>query len=178
MNFNLKKEQIHFTIDDDKLPLSGKHNMINTMAAVLAAKALGLDEQRFVGAMADFKNASHRLEDAGELNRVRFINDSKATNVDSVWYALDSFKEPIVLIAGGVDRGNDYSQIEPLVKEKVKALICMGKDNSKLIQYFEGKVPVILDTHSINEAVQNAYKQAQDGDVVLLSPACASFDLL
>ncbi len=173
--FNLKEKQ--FSIADDKLPLSGKHNMINTMAAVLAAKALGLDEQRFVGAMADFKNASHRLEDAGELNKIRFVNDSKATNVDSVWYALDSFKEPIVLIAGGLDKGNDYSQIEKLVKEKVKALVCMGKDNAKLMEYFSGKVPVILDTHSITDAVQAAYKKAQPGDVVLLSPACASFDL-
>lgn len=182
----LKDDKVNIVIDegDEKefslavkeLPLKGKHNMINAMAAVLAATALNQEEDRFVEAMKDFKNASHRLEEAGTVNGVRFINDSKATNVDSVWYALDSFDAPLVWIAGGLDKGNDYSAIEKLVKEKVKALVCLGKDNSKLYKAFEGKV-AITDTNNMKDAVERAYKVANPGDVVLLSPACASFDL-
>jgi UDP-N-acetylmuramoylalanine--D-glutamate ligase len=175
LKFTLKGSS--FSIPVRELPLKGKHNMVNTMAAVLAAKAIGLDDNRFVEAMADFKNASHRLEDAGEINGVKFINDSKATNVDSVFYALDSFSEPLIWIAGGLDKGNDYSQIEALVKAKVKALICIGKDNSKLLEFFSGKVQQIEDTDNIKDAVQKAFASATKGDVVLLSPACASFDL-
>jgi UDP-N-acetylmuramoylalanine--D-glutamate ligase len=147
------------------------------MCVFFVGKALGLDATQFKKAISDFKNASHRLEDAGTVRGVRFVNDSKATNVDSVYYALDSFKEKLVLIAGGVDKGNDYSQIEKLVKEKVKALVCMGKDNSKLHKAFDGKVLKIVDTDSINAAVRSAFELASEGDVVLLSPACASFDL-
>jgi len=159
------------------LPLKGKHNMVNIMSALLAGMVLGLDPEKFEEAIRDFRNASHRLEEAGMVEGVRFVNDSKATNVDSVFYALDSFKEKIVLIAGGIDKGNDYSQIEKLVREKVKALVCMGKDNSNLHKAFDGKVPVIVDTDEVNMAVKKAFDQAEEGDVVLLSPACASFDL-
>jgi UDP-N-acetylmuramoylalanine--D-glutamate ligase len=155
---NAKSLGKEFSLQADLLPLKGKHNMVNTMSAILAAAALKQDEKKFVDAMRDFKNASHRLEDVAVVKGVRFINDSKATNVDSVWYALDSFENPIVLIAGGVDKGNDYGAIEKLVKEKVKALVCMGADNSKLHKGFDGKVSRIID-------------------IVLLSPACASFDL-
>lgn len=166
-----------FEIEASQLPIKGRHNMINSMSAILAACALNLNENNFLPVMKTFRNAPHRLEDVAEVNGVKFINDSKATNVDSVWYALDSCKDPIVLIAGGVDKGNDYSHIEKLVKEKVKALVCMGTDNSKLIQYFEGKVPVIKDTKAIADAVRVSFDLAKPGEVVLLSPACASFDL-
>lgn len=164
-------------IESSRLPVSGKHNMVNSMCALLVGMALKLDEEKFADAIADFKNASHRLEDAGTVRGVRFVNDSKATNVDSVFYALDSFREKLVWIAGGIDKGNDYSQIESLVKEKVKALICMGKDNSRLHKAFDDKVPVIVDTDDIETAVRKGFEQAAEGDVVLLSPACASFDL-
>lgn len=166
-----------YTVPASEVPLKGKHNMVNAMAALLAATVLKQDEKDFADAIKDFKNASHRLEEAGTVNGVKFINDSKATNVDSVWYALDSFKEPLVWIAGGVDKGNDYAAIEDLVKKKVKTLVCMGKDNSKLHQAFDHKVPRIIDTASMEEAVRQAFTEAKTGDVVLLSPACASFDL-
>jgi UDP-N-acetylmuramoylalanine--D-glutamate ligase len=173
INVNNKK----ISIDISLLPLKGKHNMVNTMAALLTACVLGLNENLMVDAISDFKNASHRLEEVGEVNGVRFINDSKATNVDSVWYALDSYDVPLVWIAGGIDKGNDYSAIEALVKKKVKALVCMGKDNSKLHKAFDKKLSKIIDTGSIEEAVSKAYSEAKKGDIVLLSPACASFDL-
>lgn len=176
--FNVSgKVKASFQIDIDELPLKGRHNMINTMAALLAGAALGMDTSGFVEAIKDFKNVPHRLEDAGTINQIRFVNDSKATNVDSVWYALDSFSSPLVWIAGGVDKGNDYTQIEELVVNKVKALVCLGKDNSKLKAFFEGKVRSIIDTNSIKDAIQAAMKEAESGDVILLSPACASFDL-
>lgn len=160
-----------------ELPLKGKHNMINALSAMLAATVLKQNETKFTKAMSDFKNASHRLEEAGIINKVLFINDSKATNVDSVWYALDSFKGPIVWIAGGIDKGNDYSALYDLVKKKVKALVCLGKDNSKLYKAFEGRINVIMDADNIRDAVQKAFSLAAPQEVVLLSPACASFDL-
>ncbi|MFN3404719.1 MAG: UDP-N-acetylmuramoyl-L-alanine--D-glutamate ligase [Cytophagaceae bacterium] len=174
---HLKDKNGVFAYSEDSLPVAGKHNMINVMAAMLTAQALGFDPSRFEEALRDFKNASHRLEFAGEINGVKFINDSKATNVDSVWYALDSVKQPIIWIAGGIDKGNDYSVLENLVKEKVKAVICMGKDNSKLVKAFDGKVPFLIETSDIKSAVMAAFGQASEGDVILLSPACASFDL-
>jgi UDP-N-acetylmuramoylalanine--D-glutamate ligase len=175
LNFDIAGK--NFSIDPEKLPLKGKHNLINMMCAVSAAALLGLDTTKFEETISTFRNAPHRLEPAGELNGVKFVNDSKATNVDSVWYALDSFNQPVVWIAGGVDKGNDYSAIEPLVKEKVKALVCMGKDNSKLEKAFGGKVAAIESAADIASAVKKAYTLAKEGDVVLLSPACASFDL-
>jgi UDP-N-acetylmuramoylalanine--D-glutamate ligase len=159
------------------MTIGGKHNAINAMAATLVCRVLNVPEEKIREGLRTFKNAPHRLEPAGEMDGVRFVNDSKATNVDSVYYALGSFKEPLVLIAGGVDKGNDYDQIDALVREKVKALICLGKDNTKLQAYFAGKVPVIRQTQDIREAVRMGLELGRPGDVVLLSPACASFDL-
>lgn len=164
-------------IDTNQLPLKGPHNALNMMAAGLAAHTLGIDYHTIETSFKTFRNAPHRLEKIAEINGVTYINDSKATNVDSVFYALGSFNRPIVLIMGGVDKGNDYSQIETLVKEKIKTLICMGVDNSKLQTFFEGKVPNILSTHTLAEALEAAKSIALAGDIVLLSPACASFDL-
>jgi UDP-N-acetylmuramoylalanine--D-glutamate ligase len=166
----------YYNIPVKRIPLKGKHNMVNAMSAILVALLLGQDEKKIEKAISDFKNAPHRLEDAGEVNGVAFINDSKATNVDSVWYALDSMDRKVVLIAGGKDKGNDYSRIDKLVRQKVKAIVGMGVDNSKLFQAFEDRVKLV-DTHTISDAVAQAYALADKGDVVLLSPACASFDL-
>ncbi|QHT69331.1 UDP-N-acetylmuramoyl-L-alanine--D-glutamate ligase [Rhodocytophaga rosea] len=161
----------------DELPVQGKHNAINSMAAILTCRILDIEEVAIKAGLKTFQNAPHRLEKAGEINGVTFINDSKATNVDSVFYALESMKQPVVLIAGGIDKGNDYTQIEELVNQKVKALVCLGKDNSKLLAFFRGKVPIIQETAYIREAVQMGLQLAKPGEVVLLSPACASFDL-
>jgi UDP-N-acetylmuramoylalanine--D-glutamate ligase len=163
--------------DTQALPLKGPHNHINMMCAVLVAQQVGLSQEQIQGALMSFENAPHRLEYVATHNGVDYINDSKATNVDSVYYALGSYTQPIVLILGGVDKGNDYSQILPLVQQKVKAIICMGQNNDKLLQYFAGKVEHLADTHSIAEAITAAENIASKGDIVLLSPACASFDL-
>lgn len=165
------------TIALENLPLKGSHNAINAMSAMLAAKSLGIDNEAIKRGLTTFQNAEHRLEPVADIKGVKYINDSKATNVDSVFYALGSFDDPIILIMGGVDKGNDYRQIEDLVREKVKALICMGKDNHKLIHFFENIVPLIFDVDSIEKAVQLSSDLSESGDVVLLSPACASFDL-
>jgi UDP-N-acetylmuramoylalanine--D-glutamate ligase len=159
------------------LPVQGKHNAINCMAAMLACRALGVREEAIHAGLQTFQNAPHRLEKAGVINGVTFINDSKATNVDSVFYALESCKAPVVWIAGGVDKGNDYSQIDALVQQKVKALVCLGKDNEKLKTFFAGKVSRIVETTDIREAVRMGQEVSTSGDIVLLSPACASFDL-
>jgi len=160
-----------------EISIQGKHNNINSMAAIMAALAVGVSEEFIKKGLLNFKNAAHRMEPVGQLEGVKFINDSKATNVDSVYYALDAIQEPIVWIAGGTDKGNDYKQIEKLVKNKVKALVCLGKDNEKLMKYFRNKVSEIRETQSVNEAVELSFNLASKGDVVMLSPACASFDL-
>lgn len=165
------------TIDVSASPLIGRHNQYNTLAAVTAALLTGVEPARIEIALGTFKNAEHRLQEVGLQNGVQYINDSKATNVEAVWYALEGIKKPIIWIAGGVDKGNDYSILQPLAQEKVKALICLGKDNEKLIQSFGDQVPVVEQTQSVDEAVQKARDLAKPGDVVLLSPACASFDL-
>jgi UDP-N-acetylmuramoylalanine--D-glutamate ligase len=165
------------TIDVSASPLIGKHNQYNTLAAVTAALLTGVEPARIEIALGTFRNADHRLQEVGRHDGVLYINDSKATNVEAVWYALEGIKKPIVWIAGGVDKGNDYSSLQALAQEKVKALICLGKDNAKLIQSFSGIVPVVEETQSVDEAVQKARALAREGDVVLLSPACASFDL-
>jgi len=167
----------YFNLDADKLPLSGKHNLINSMAAILCATMLGQDQNKFIAAMKDFKNADHRLEDVATIKGIRFINDSKATNVDSVWYALDSMNAPVIWIAGGIDKGNEYGVLDQLVQNKVKALVCIGIDNTKLHKAFDEKINKIVDTNAITDAVEKAFEFANEGDVVLLSPACASFDL-
>jgi UDP-N-acetylmuramoylalanine--D-glutamate ligase len=174
---HVKSRGMEYHIACDDLTIKGRHNAVNAMSAMLVCQALGIDEAKVREGLRTFKNAPHRLEEVGEINGVRFINDSKATNVDSVFYALGSYTRPIVWIAGGIDKGNDYTQIEDLVKEKVKALICLGKDNHKLIEFFEGKIPVITETQDVKETVTKGLELAQAGDIVLLSPACASFDL-
>jgi UDP-N-acetylmuramoylalanine--D-glutamate ligase len=161
----------------DTLPIQGCHNYINTMAAVSAALIADVKEDAIAEALKTFKNAPHRLEKVVEFNGITFVNDSKATNVDSVKYALGSFKQPLVLIAGGVDKGNDYSLIYDLVMEKVKTIVCMGKDNGPLHKAFGNSGIKLIDADSIQRAVEEAFKEASPGDVVLLSPACASFDL-
>lgn len=164
-------------ISQKKLPLLGKHNMINTMASILAAREFGIDWDGITTALQSFENAPHRLEYIGSIKKVDFYNDSKATNVDAVWYALESFKSPIILILGGIDKGNDYSMINDLVAQKVKAIVAMGIDNTKIVSHFKEVVADISSTDSPFQATEIAYSKAEDGEVVLLSPACASFDL-
>lgn len=157
--------------------LKGKHNQYNTMAACVAGATMELRKEKIRDAVVTFENLEHRMEYVSTVRGVEFINDSKATNVNSTWYALESMTRPTVLILGGVDKGNDYSLMIDMVKEKVKTIICMGKDNEKIHEAFTGSVETIVDTASANEAVQAAFHFAEKGDVVLLSPACASFDL-
>jgi UDP-N-acetylmuramoylalanine--D-glutamate ligase len=176
-NMIINYQEDDFTMSLEDLALKGKHNTYNSMAAGIAAKVLEIRKEIIRESMTDFQGVEHRLESVLKIHGVDYINDSKATNVNSTWYALECQTSKVVWIAGGTDKGNDYAELNALVKEKVKALICLGKDNSKLIKAFDGIAPVIIDTHSITEAVKAAYKQAKNGDVVLLSPACASFDL-
>ncbi|MBD5421383.1 MAG: UDP-N-acetylmuramoyl-L-alanine--D-glutamate ligase [Bacteroides sp.] len=164
-------------IPRDRISLKGRHNLYNSMAAGISASLLSIKSDTIRTALGDFEAVEHRLEFVRELDGVRWINDSKATNVNSTWYALDSMRTPTVLILGGKDKGNDYSEILPLVREKVKAIVCMGKDNSKLLDFFGKEVKEIRDCHSLPEAVKACRELAADGDTVLLSPCCASFDL-
>ncbi|GAB4027039.1 UDP-N-acetylmuramoyl-L-alanine--D-glutamate ligase [Spirosoma gilvum] len=166
-----------FAIAQAETPLRGPHNAINMLSAILAAQSVGVSNEALEQGLKTFQNAAHRLEPAGLINGVQFINDSKATNVDSVFYALSSMNTPTVWIAGGLDKGNDYSQVDELVHQKVKALICLGVDNHKLVDYFGQKIPVLYETQSVTDAVAKGLELAQPGEVVLLSPACASFDL-
>jgi UDP-N-acetylmuramoylalanine--D-glutamate ligase len=147
------------------------------MAAGIAATTLGIRKEKIREAVSNFHSLEHRMEFVAMVRGVEFINDSKATNVNSTWYALESLTNPTVLILGGVDKGNDYALIEELVTERVKAIVCMGTDNKKIIDAFKGKVAVIEEANSASAAVQTAFKLAVKGDTVLLSPACASFDL-
>src|SRR5688572_13797519 len=165
------------TISTESSPLIGKHNQYNSLAAVSVAKLLGLTEAQIESALATFQNAENRLQKIGEKDGVLYINDSKATNVEAVWFALEGIKQPIVWIAGGVDKGNDYETLLPFAKEKIKSLICLGTDNEKLKVFFGSVVPELKETQSVEEAVEMAKNAAKPGDVVLLSPACASFDL-
>ena len=160
-----------------ELALGGKHNIYNSMAAALAAKATGIDNAVIRDSLATFQPIEHRLEPVLSIKDVLYINDSKATNVDSAWYALECQKKPVVWIVGGKDKGNDYSVLNDLVKEKVKAIVCLGVDNSKIHAAFEGMVDKMVDTSSAEEAVKAAASLAERGDVVLVSPCCASFDL-
>ncbi len=161
------------------LALSGLHNLFNSMAAGLSACLLDIRKEDIKKALSDFEGVEHRLEFIADIDGVRWINDSKATNVNSCWYALESMPagRSTVLILGGKDKGNDYSEIETLVNEKVKAIVAMGKDNTKIIEYFGNKVPAIADTHSLEDAIEACRRFAVSGDTVLLSPCCASFDL-
>ena len=161
----------------DELALGGRHNIYNSMAAALAAKVSGVEDEVIRRSLSSFQPIEHRLEPVLSIKDVLYVNDSKATNVDSAWYALECQTRPVVWIVGGTDKGNDYSVLDDLVKEKVKAIVCLGKDNSKIHAAFEKMVPIITDTLSADEAVKKASELAVPGDVVLLSPCCASFDL-
>jgi len=160
-----------------ELALQGKHNTYNSMAAGVTGKLVEIRKEIIRESLSDFHNIDHRLEVIGNVHGIEFINDSKATNVNSTWYALESMNNPVILILGGVDKGNDYSMLNDLVKEKVKAIICLGADNKKIIKAFGGMVETILEATSAKEAVAQSYKLGKKGDTVLLSPACASFDL-
>lgn len=161
----------------DDLALQGKHNTYNSMAAGLSARLLGIRKETIRESLAGFESIEHRLEQVLQIYGMNFINDSKATNVNSTWYALESMQHPTIWIAGGIDKGNDYSQLNNLVEKKVKALICLGTDNSKLHKAFDDKIALVIDAANMDEAVRMAYKMGEKGDAVLLSPACASFDL-
>jgi UDP-N-acetylmuramoylalanine--D-glutamate ligase len=175
MMLKIQEERVSMSIYD--FALKGKHNAYNTMAASIAATTLGIRKEKIREAVSNFHNLEHRMEFVATVKGIDFINDSKATNVNSTWYALESMQKSTVLVLGGVDKGNDYSLIVELVKEKVKAIICMGTDNKKIIEFFKGIVPVIVEADSASKAVAESFLIAEKGDVVLLSPACASFDL-
>ncbi|PAW93510.1 UDP-N-acetylmuramoyl-L-alanine--D-glutamate ligase [Mucilaginibacter sp. MD40] len=172
---NVNKQ--HFQMSINELALQGKHNIYNSMASGIVAKVLELRNETMRESMGNFRNIEHRLESVGKVSGISFINDSKATNVNSTWYALESMTTDVVLILGGVDKGNDYSMLKDLVKQKVKAIVCLGKENKRIHDAFEDDVEVIVNTNSAQEATQVAYHLAEKGDTVLLSPACASFDL-
>ena len=180
----ISNDRLHIDYDGENLDMSihdlslkGKHNQYNSMAAGISARIAGVRKEKIRETFAGFKGLEHRLEFVATIRGVEYINDSKATNVNSVWFALESMKKPVVLILGGQDKGNDYTEIQELVKEKVKAIVCMGIDNAPIHQAFESVVDIMVDTKSAAEAVRAAYKIADSGDVVLLAPACASFDL-
>ncbi len=166
-----------FSMEQDLLALEGTHNLYNSLASGIAAKLLDITDENLRHSLSDFQGVEHRLEKVAKVRGIQFINDSKATNVNSCWYALQSMKTKVVLILGGTDKGNDYTEIEQLVKEKVRSLVFLGIDNSKLHTFFDGKIEKTEDASSMSDAVQKAYDLAQEGDTVLLSPCCASFDL-
>ena len=170
-------EPVPFNMELEELSLTGKHNLYNSMAAGISANVAGIRKETIREALKSFTGVEHRLEKVAKVNGVEYINDSKATNVNSCWYALQSMKTKTILILGGKDKGNDYSEIEGVVKEKCSGLIFLGADNSKLLDFF-GKAGIpIADTHSMQECVEAAYRMAKSGETVLLSPCCASFDL-
>ncbi len=175
MHIKWRTEEMTMSIDDFKL--KGKHNQYNSMAASLAATAAEIKKESVREALTTFQSLEHRMEPVMTIKGVDFINDSKATNINSTWYALESMEKPTILILGGVDKGNDYSLLQEMVKEKVKAIVCLGTDNEKIHEAFGKSVELIADAASAKEAVQAAFHFAAKGDVVLLSPACASFDL-
>jgi len=175
ITINPNKNQ--FTMTMQELALQGKHNLYNSMASGIAARILEVRKDLIRECLSDFQNIEHRLELVNDVYGISFINDSKATNVNSTWYALESMNQPVVWIAGGVDKGNDYTQLDAMVKAKVKTLVCLGKDNAKLIEAFGPYVEQIIEVDTMREAVYKAYKAGVKGDAVLLSPACASFDL-
>jgi UDP-N-acetylmuramoylalanine--D-glutamate ligase len=175
MLLKVKQEEVRMNIND--FALKGKHNQYNTMAAGIASSLLDIRSAKIREAITSFEGLEHRMEFVATIRGVEYVNDSKATNINSTWYALEEMKKPVVLILGGVDKGNDYSLISELVEEKVKAIICLGVDNSKIHAAFDGAGKQMVDVAGMEEAVKAAYRIAEKGDVVLLSPACASFDL-
>ena len=172
---NIKQEELIMTLEE--LALQGRHNVYNSMAAGVASRLIDIRKDTIKQCLSDFQGIPHRLEQVSIIHGVTYINDSKATNINSAWYALESQNNPIVWIAGGVDKGNDYNKLDELVKQRVKVLICLGTDNRKLVEAFIDDVDVILNANSMAEAVKMAYHESAPGDTVLLSPACASFDL-
>ncbi len=172
-----KNSKIRFVMTLEQLALQGKHNQRNSMAAGIAAQLIEIRKETIKQSLSDFQNISHRLEFVASVHGISFINDSKATNINATWYALEYVDKPTVWIVGGVDKGNDYETLKILVKEKVKAIVCLGLDNSNIHHAFADVVDVIVDTESAKGAVEAAYHLAEKGDIVLLSPACASFDL-
>ena len=175
ITFITKKKS--FTMPMREFALAGRHNYFNAMAAGIATRLLGVRKDVIRESLQDFKNLEHRMEYVLTIRGIEFINDSKATNVNSAWFALESMNKNVIWIAGGTDKGNDYEELKALVAHKVKAIICLGLDNEKLHKAFAGEVGYIVDTQSMSEAVRMAYNLAGKGEVVLLSPACASFDL-
>lgn len=173
----IKADNNTMEMSTDTIALEGKHNLKNTMAASITAKLIGIRKDTIRRSIANFQGAEHRLEKVLKIHHVQYVNDSKATNINAVYYALDSMKTPTVWIVGGVDKGNDYKQLMPLVREKVKAIICLGLDNTKIKETFGNVVDIMVETYDMEQAVKVAYKIAERGDTVLLSPACASFDL-
>jgi len=172
---NINNNQFNMSIHE--LALQGKHNLYNSMASGIASRILDLRKEIIRESLSDFQNVEHRLEHVATIHGIEFINDSKATNVNSTWYALESLTKPTVWIVGGVDKGNDYSELTEIIQDKVKAIICLGKDNQKIKAAFKESIQIIEEASSATEAVKKAYEIGQKGDVVLLSPACASFDL-
>lgn len=176
-NMNIHHKNHTFTMSIHDLALKGQHNAYNSMAASIAARALDIRKESIRKSLIHFKGVEHRLEHVLKIHGIHFINDSKATNVNSTWYALESMPDNLIWIAGGMDKGNDYSSLRELVRRKVKAIICLGVDNSKIHEAFRDLVSTIVDTGNAREAVKTAYYLSRKGDTVLLSPACASFDL-
>ncbi|MGL4596483.1 MAG: UDP-N-acetylmuramoyl-L-alanine--D-glutamate ligase [Bacteroidia bacterium] len=175
IQITINNNQLSMTIEE--LALQGKHNTYNSMAAGIAARLIDVRKDAIRESLADFQSVEHRLEFVARINNIDFINDSKATNVNSTWFALESMENPVVWIVGGVDKGNDYASLIELVKEKVKSIICLGTDNAKIIETFKAHVEEIVEAGTAQEAVALSYRMAKRGDTVLLSPACASFDL-
>jgi len=177
-------EQLNFVINNNPfnmslfdLSMQGKHNAYNSMASGIASRVLDIRKDSIRECLTDFQGVEHRLESVIKVHGIEFINDSKATNVNSTWYALESMKSKVVWIVGGTDKGNDYSILHPLVRDKVKSIVCLGVDNTKIHQSFDEIIDIVVDTVSMEEAVRTAYYLAEEGDIVLLSPCCASFDL-
>ncbi len=175
MIITTQNNQMEMTLEE--LALKGRHNVYNSMAAGIAGQLLRIRKEVIRESLSDFQGIEHRLEQVLRVHGIDFINDSKATNVNSSWYALESMNRKVVWIAGGIDKGNDYSVLSDLVREKVHAIVCLGKDNSKLLSAFKETVPTVVEASSMQDAVRSAYFLAKNGDSVLLSPACASFDL-
>lgn len=165
------------SMDKKDLSLPGIHNVYNSLASGIAGSVLGIRKDAIRESLSDFQGVNHRLEKVVKVRGIQFINDSKATNINSTWYALESMEEPVVWIVGGVDKGNDYSVLYDLVDEKVKGIVCLGVDNEKIHKAFDGRVKTIVDANSMEKAVKLSYEIANKDEVVLLSPACASFDL-
>jgi len=173
----INHQNSQFTMSTSELGIKGRHNIYNSLAAGIVANVYGLRKEEIRQSLSDFKSLEHRLESVTKVRGVEFVNDSKATNVNSTWYALESMSKPVIWIAGGIDKGNDYSVLVPLVQKRVKALICLGADNTPLHSAFGKSVDIMVNTSNMHDAVRMAYQLGNPGDVVLLSPACASFDL-